>query len=43
MEMLLLGMGGCTEFDVLSILRKSRQQVTGCVVELEAKRSEADP
>jgi putative redox protein len=43
MEMLLLGMGGCTEFDVLSILRKSRQQVTGCVVELEAKRSEGDP
>ncbi|MBV2091833.1 MAG: OsmC family protein [Candidatus Thiodiazotropha sp. (ex Ctena orbiculata)] len=43
MEMLLLGMGGCTEFDVLSILRKSRQQVTGCVVELEAKRSEEDP
>ncbi|MCG7959128.1 MAG: OsmC family protein [Candidatus Thiodiazotropha taylori] len=43
MEMLLLGMGGCTEFDVLSILRKSRQQVSGCVVELEAKRSEADP
>ncbi|MBW9259410.1 MAG: OsmC family protein [Candidatus Thiodiazotropha sp. (ex. Lucinisca nassula)] len=43
MEMLLLGMGGCTEFDVLSILRKSRQQVTGCVVELEAKRSEDDP
>jgi putative redox protein len=43
MEMLLLGMGGCTEFDVLSILKKSRQQVTGCVVELEAKRSEKDP
>ncbi|MCG7922341.1 MAG: OsmC family protein [Candidatus Thiodiazotropha lotti] len=43
MEMLLLGMGGCTEFDVLSILRKSRQQVTRCVVELEAKRSETDP
>ncbi|MES9940028.1 MAG: OsmC family protein [Candidatus Thiodiazotropha sp. 6PLUC2] len=43
MEMLLLGMGGCTEFDVLSMLRKSRQQVTGCVVELEAQRSEEDP
>lgn len=43
MEMLLLGMGGCTEFDVLSMLRKSRQQVTGCVVELEAQRSEQDP
>ncbi|MCU7796854.1 MAG: OsmC family protein [Candidatus Thiodiazotropha sp. (ex Semelilucina semeliformis)] len=43
MEMLLLGMGGCTEFDVLSILKKSRQQVTSCVVELEAERSEANP
>ena len=43
MEMLLLGMGGCTEFDVLSILKKSRQQVTRCVVELEAERSEENP
>ncbi|QYZ65905.1 MAG: peroxiredoxin [Gammaproteobacteria bacterium (ex Lamellibrachia satsuma)] len=43
MEMLLLGMGGCTEFDVLSILRKSRQQVTDCVVELEAERTESEP
>lgn len=43
MEMLLLGMGGCTEFDVLSMLRKSRQQVTDCVVELEAERSASEP
>ncbi|MES9829229.1 MAG: OsmC family protein [Candidatus Thiodiazotropha sp.] len=43
MEMLLLGMGGCTEFDVLSILRKSRQQVARCVVELEAERAQQDP
>ncbi|MEW8314070.1 MAG: OsmC family protein [Candidatus Thiodiazotropha endolucinida] len=43
MEMLLLGMGGCTEFDVLSILRKSCQQVTRCVVELEAERAQQDP
>ncbi|MCU7876978.1 MAG: OsmC family protein [Candidatus Thiodiazotropha sp. (ex Lucinoma borealis)] len=43
MEMLLLGMGGCAEFDVLAILKKSRQQVTGCVVELEAQRAEQDP
>jgi putative redox protein len=43
MEMLLLGMGGCTEFDVLLILRKARQQVTDCVVELEAERAETDP
>jgi len=43
MELLLLGMGGCTEFDVLSILRKSRQQVTDCVLELTAERAPADP
>ncbi len=43
MEMLLIGMGGCTEFDVLLILRKSRQRVTDCVVELEADRAESDP
>jgi putative redox protein len=43
MEMLLLGMGGCTQFDVLLILRKARQQVTDCVVELSAERSETDP
>jgi putative redox protein len=43
MEMLLLGMGGCTQFDVLLILRKARQQVSDCVVELEAERAEKDP
>jgi putative redox protein len=43
MEMLLLGMGGCTQFDVLLILRKARQQVTDCVVELEAERSPEEP
>ena len=43
MEMLLLGMGGCTEFDVLHILRKARQRVTDCVVELEAERAQEDP
>jgi putative redox protein len=43
MEMLLLGMGGCTEFDVLLILRKSRQAVTACEVQLEAERAAADP
>lgn len=43
MEMLLMGMGGCTEFDVLLILRKSRQRVTDCVVELDAERAESDP
>lgn len=43
MEMLLLGMGGCTEFDVLHILRKARQEVTGCELLLEARRAETEP
>lgn len=43
MEMVLLGMGGCTAYDVLSILRKARQQVTGCRVELQAERAEQPP
>ncbi|WP_275100003.1 OsmC family protein [Sedimenticola hydrogenitrophicus] len=43
MEMLLLGLGGCTQFDVVHILRKGRNQVTLCEVELEAERAEADP
>lgn len=43
MEMLLVGMGGCTQFDVIHILRKSRLQVTGCEVELTAERAEQDP
>jgi putative redox protein len=43
MEMLLLGAGGCTSFDVISILKKSRQKVTDCYVELEAERAETDP
>jgi putative redox protein len=43
MEMLLLGTGGCTSFDVISILKKSRQAVSDCYVELEAERAEADP
>jgi putative redox protein len=43
MEMLLLGMGGCTAFDVVYILGKARQPVTDCVVELEAERAESPP
>lgn len=43
MEMLLLGMGGCTAFDVIHILRKSRQPVTDCVAEIDADRAETDP
>lgn len=43
MEMVLLGMGGCTAFDVIHILKKSRQKVTHCVAELSAERAESDP
>jgi len=43
MEMLLLGMGGCTMFDVMMILTKARQDVRDCIVELEAERAEEEP
>ncbi len=43
MEMLLMGMGGCTQFDVLLILRRGRHQVSFCEVELEAERADRDP
>ena len=43
MEMLLLGAGGCTSFDVISILKKSRQAVSDCYVEIEAERASEDP
>lgn len=43
MEMLLLGMGGCTAYDVVHILKKSREAVTDCVVELEAQRATVEP
>lgn len=43
MEMLLLGLGGCTAFDVVMILEKSREKVTGCEVSLEAERAAEDP
>lgn len=43
MEMLLLGMGGCTAFDVVMILKKARQDITDCVVEMEAERAATDP
>jgi putative redox protein len=43
MEMLLLGLGGCTAFDVVMILEKGRQRITGCDVELEAERAAEDP
>lgn len=43
MEMLLLGVGGCTSFDVVHILKKLRQDVSNCVAEIEAERAETEP
>ncbi len=43
MEMVLLGLGGCTAFDVVNILQKARQPVTDCVVELDAERADGVP
>jgi putative redox protein len=43
MEMLLMGLGGCSAFDVVLILKRGRESVTDCVVELEAERAETDP
>ena len=43
MEMLLLGTGGCTAYDVVLILKRSRQEVTGCEVRLQAERAPVDP
>lgn len=43
MEMLLLGTGGCAVYDVLSVLKKARQQVVDCRVELDAQRADAVP
>ena len=43
MEMMLIGMGGCTSFDVVTILKRSRQQITGCIAEIDAVRADAIP
>lgn len=43
MEMLLMGMGACTSFDVLEILEKSRAPVADCVASIEAERAESVP
>jgi len=43
MEMVLVGTGGCTAYDVVMILQKSRQDVRGCSVKLEADRASEDP
>ncbi|HEX5768783.1 MAG TPA: OsmC family protein [Burkholderiales bacterium] len=43
MEMVLAGSGGCAAYDVVLILRKSGQDVTGCEVKLAAERASSDP
>lgn len=43
LEMLLLGLGGCTAFDVVMILQKGRQPIEDCQVEIEAERAEDHP
>lgn len=43
MEMLLMGLGGCSAFDVMSMLKKSRQEVVHCRAELKAERADAVP
>jgi putative redox protein len=43
MEMLLIGMGGCTSFDVVAILKKARQPIVNCVAEIEATRADTIP
>jgi putative redox protein len=43
MEMVLLGTGGCTAYDVVDILKKSRQPIRDCVVEIDADRADEAP
>jgi len=43
MEMMLMGLGGCASFDVMKILRKSRQPVEDCIAQVEAKRADGVP
>jgi len=43
METVLMGMGACTAFDVVHILRKGRQEITDCVAEIDAERAPTEP
>lgn len=43
MEMLLLGLGGCASFDVISMLKKSKQDLVNCEVNITAERADAEP
>ena len=43
MELMLLGIGSCTSFDVVNILRRGRQDIVDCVTDIEAERAETEP
>jgi putative redox protein len=43
MEMLLIGLGSCSAFDVVTILKRGREQVTDCILELDGQRADTDP
>ena len=43
MEMLLIGTGACTAYDVVHILKKARQPITDCVVDIQSERADSDP
>jgi putative redox protein len=43
MEMILMGLGGCTTMDILTILRKKRQNITDCVIEIDSQRRDSIP
>ena len=43
MELVLAGTGGCSSFDVVMILKRARQEITGCDLKLTAERAETDP
>ncbi len=42
-ELVLIGMGGCTSFDVVHILRKGRHEIRGCTAQIDAERAAEDP
>ena len=43
MELVLIGVGGCTAYDVVQILEKGREPIEDCVVELDAERAATEP
>ena len=43
MEMLLLGLGGCSSFDIVSMLKKGKQELVDCEVEITAQRADSEP